>query len=233
MPDVDEAVRARLALALDADDLVGAVRLARRLAPWFGVAKVGLELFSAAGPEAFGAMRSLGYQVFADLKLHDIPTTVSRAARVLGALGVDYTTLHAAGGAAMVRAGAEGFRDGALAAGLAEPRALAITILTSEPDRRPGLFDERVAIAVEAGCAGVVCAAAEVRDAKRLAPRLYAVVAGIRPSGTPAHDQATAATPAAAAAAGADLLVVGRAVTAAAEPEAAAAALAAEITRPA
>jgi orotidine-5'-phosphate decarboxylase len=88
---------------------------------------------------------------------------------------------------------------------------------------------KRVAAAVEAHCAGVVCAASDVREAKLLAPRLLAVVPGVRPEGTLTHDQLRSATPIEAIAAGADLLVVGRAVTAAADREAAAAALAASI----
>jgi len=220
--------RDRLALALDVDDLVEAVRLARLLRPWFGFAKVGLELFSAAGPEAIGAMRSLGYSVFCDVKLHDIPNTVRGAARVLGSIGVDLLTLHAAGGEVMLRAGVEGLTEGAEAAGLPAPRALAVTILTSE-GRRSTVLDERVADAVESGCAGVVCSAADVRAAKRLAPRLLAVVPGIRPEGVPAHDQAAPATPRAALDEGADILVIGRAVTGAADPAAAAAALARDV----
>jgi orotidine-5'-phosphate decarboxylase len=126
----------------------------------------------------------------------------------------------------MLRAGVEGLAEGATAAGLPVPKALAVTILTSEGQRPPSVLAERVAAAVEAGAAGFVCSAGDVRDAKRLAPRLLAVVAGIRPEGTPAHDQAAPATPSGALAAGADILVVGRAVTAADDPAAAAAALA-------
>src|SRR5256885_11909205 len=100
--------RDRLALALDVDDLVAAGRLLRELKPWFGVAKVGLELFSAAGPDAVLAAADEGYDVFLDLKLHDIPNTVGRAARVLGALGASYLTLHASGGVPMLIAGVEG-----------------------------------------------------------------------------------------------------------------------------
>jgi len=221
--------RDRLALALDVDDLVEAVRLARLLRPWFGIAKVGLELYSAAGPEAISAMRSLGYAVFCDVKLHDIPNTVRGAARVLGSLGVDLLTLHAAGGEVMLRAGVEGLAEGAEAADVPPPRALAVTILTSEARRSPAVLDERVAAAVEAGCAGVVCSASDVREVKRLAPRLMAVVPGIRPEGVPAHDQAAPATPAAAITAGADILVIGRAVTAATDPAAAAAAVARDV----
>ena len=82
------AARDHLALALDVDDLVAALRIARPLLDYFSVAKVGLELFSASGPEASCALSTAGFDVFVDLKLHDIPTTVGRAARVLGALGV-------------------------------------------------------------------------------------------------------------------------------------------------
>src|SRR5688572_26439329 len=105
MPDVPDTVRRRLALALDVDDLVLAQRLARGLQPWFGIVKVGLELYTAAGPDAVASMRDLGFHVFCDLKMHDIPNTVGRAARVLGALGVRYVTLHTAGGVPMLRAG--------------------------------------------------------------------------------------------------------------------------------
>src|SRR3982074_630096 len=96
-----EELRQRLVLALDVDDLVAATRLARDLRPWFGVAKVGLELYCATRPAPVVEGANAGSHVFLDLKLHDIPTTVGRAARVLGALGVSYLTLHAHGGAAM------------------------------------------------------------------------------------------------------------------------------------
>jgi len=224
-----DAVRSRLALALDVDDLVEALRLARALGPWFGVAKVGLELYSAAGPDSVTSLVDLGYDVFIDLKLHDIPTTVNKAARVLGALGAGYATLHARGGAAMLRAGVDGFREGAAAAGLPEPVALAVTVLTSDDDAPPHILPHRIALAVETGCGGIVCAAADLHEAGELAPRLRKVVPGIRLAGTPTHDQARSATPREAVDAGADLLVIGRAVTAADDPPAAAAALAAEL----
>jgi orotidine-5'-phosphate decarboxylase len=217
--------RDQLALALDVDDLVVALRLARQLQPWFGVVKVGLELFSAAGPDAVTSMTDTGFEVFLDLKLHDIPTTVRRAARVVGALGASYLTLHARAGPVMLRAGVEGFTEGAEAAGLPRPTALAVTILTSDTDAPAHILGHRVAAAVEAGCGGLVLAAADVHEAKQLAPRLLAVVPGIRLASTDAHDQARPATPQQALAAGADLLVVGRTVTAAPDPAAAAQAL--------
>ena len=227
--EIPNAVRDRLALVLDCDDLVPALRLARELRPWFGTVKVGLELFSAVGPESITAMTELDYEVFCDLKLHDIPSAVEGAARVLGSLGVAYLTLHAQGGADMLRAGVEGLFTGAAHAELPTPMALGVTVLTSDDTAPPHILPKRVELAMEAGCGGIVCAAADVAEAKRYGPRLHAVVPGIRPAGSPIHDQARAATPAQAIEAGADLLVVGRAVTAADDRAAAAAAVAAEV----
>ena len=224
-----EAVRSRLALALDTDDLIAATRLARDVAPWFGIAKVGLELFSAAGPEAIGAMRELGYDVFVDLKFHDIPTTVAKAARVVGSLGATYLTIHTSGGEAMVRAGVEGFAEGAAAAGLPAPIALGVTVLTSDPHATGHELRHRIGVAIEAGCAGLVCSALDVREAHLLAPRLVTVVPGIRPSGAAHDDQARVATPGDAIRAGAGVLVVGRAVTGSADRIAAAGSIAAEV----
>ncbi len=225
-----ETLRARLALALDVDDAVAAQRLARQLRPWFGVAKVGLELFSAAGPSVVQTLIDDGYRVFLDLKMADIPTTVGRAARVLGALGVSYLSFHAFAGPAVLKAGVEGLSDGAGLAGLPQPAALAVTILTSDGDAPPHILGKRVATAVEARCAGLVCAASDVREAKQLAPRMITVVPGLRPIGSPVHDQVRSATPAEALAAGADLLVIGRAVTAAVDRQDAARTLVASIS---
>lgn len=228
-PEVDDAVRRRLALVLDVDDMVEANRLAQEMRPWFGVAKVGLELFSAVGPSVISTLRDQGYDVFIDLKLHDIPTTVGRAARVLGALGASYVTMHAFGGPAMLRAGDQGLRQGAAAAGLPEPTSLAVTILTSDAGAPSHILGQRLTAAMEAGCGGVVCAAVDLEEARTVAPTMVRVVPGIRLAGDDAHDQAHPATPAQAAADGADLLVVGRTVTRAADRRAAAAAVAAEV----
>jgi orotidine-5'-phosphate decarboxylase len=223
MTDAKHPARDHLALVLDTDDLVAATRLARMLEPWFGIVKVGLELYCAAGPEAVVSMRDLGFGVFCDVKLHDIPTQVGRACRVLAALGVDYVTLHAAGGTAMLEAGVDGLRRGAEAAGLAVPAALAVTVLTSDGDAPANMLAHRVAVAVEARCDGIVCSPLDVREAKLYAPRLVAVVPGVRLPGTPTHDQARTATPEEAIAEGADVLVIGRTVTGADNPVAAAA----------
>lgn len=227
----EQSVRDRLALALDVDDLVVARRTARDLQPWFGVAKVGLELYTAAGPDAIGALADLGYRVFLDLKLFDIPTTVAKTARVVGAYGVSYLTLHATGGRTMLRAGVDGLAEGAANAGMEPPTALAVTVLTSDGGAPPHILPKRVRSALEAGCRGLVCGAADVREARQLAPRLTIVVPGTRPAGASRHDQAVTATPGDALAAGADLLVIGRAVTASADPAGAAAALVEELER--
>ncbi len=222
-------LRSRLALALDVDDAVEAQRLAKELSPWFGVAKVGLELFSAAGPSVVQMLINDGYEVFLDLKMADIPTTVRKACTVLGALGVSYLTVHAFAGPAVLRASVEGLTKGAALAGLEVPAVLAVTVLTSDADAPPHILGKRVTVAAETGCAGVICAASDVAEAKQIAPRLLTVVPGLRPAGTPVHDQARAATPAAALSAGADILVIGRAVTAAADRAAAAESLVASL----
>jgi len=221
-------MRERLALALDVDDLDAACRLAERLDPWFGIVKVGLELFTVAGPSAVDALSTPQRRVFLDLKLHDIPTTVGRAARVAGQLGVGFLTLHTAGGADMVRAGVEGLAEGAAAGAHPPAVALGVTVLTSEPDA--SAFPARLQVAVTAGCRGVVCSVVEVERVKAADRDLLAVVPGIRLPGGAAHDQARVGSPAAALRAGADVLVVGRAVTAATDPEAAAAELTASLS---
>lgn len=218
-------LRSKMALALDVDDLVEAVRLARQLSPWFGVAKVGLELYTAAGPDAVGTMLDNGFDVFLDLKLHDIPTTVGKAASVCGALGAKYLTMHAHGGPDMLKAGVEGLQRGARNAGLEDPVAVAITVLTSDANAPDHIVPNRLRVAVEAGCGGIVCSSAHLKDARELSPRTMRVVPGIRAAGGEKHDQPLAVTPGEALGEGADLLVVGRAVTLADDPAAAAAEL--------
>jgi orotidine-5'-phosphate decarboxylase len=225
-----EAVRRRLALALDVDDSVLAMRWAARMRPWFGVAKVGLELFSAAGPAAIGALLEEGFQVFADLKMADIPNTTRKAARVLGALGVSFLTVHTSAGPATLEAAVQGLAEGAERAGLAGPVALGVTVLTSEAEAPADLLRALVASARDAGCGGVVCAAADLDEVKAVAPGLLTVVPGIRLAGADRHDQGRSATPGHAVRHGADMLVIGRAVTAAEEPEKAALSIVQEVS---
>jgi orotidine-5'-phosphate decarboxylase len=218
-----------LAIALDLDDRAAALELAMKVRPHFAIAKVGLELFSAAGPAVVADLKEAGFSVFVDLKLHDIPTTVERAARALGSLGAELATVHAAGGIEMVRAAVTGFGEGAADAGLSAPTVLGVTVLTSDTEAPPELLRNRVEVLLAAGAGGLVCAADDLLVIRQLAPDLVAVVPGIRPSGTGTDDQARAATPSAAVANGADVLVIGRPVSRAEDPHVAAAAIAAEL----
>jgi orotidine-5'-phosphate decarboxylase len=217
----DLELRHRLALALDFDDSVLAMRWATRLKDYFGVAKVGLELFSAAGPPVVVELVEAGFKVFVDMKLADIPTTTRKAARVLGGLGASYLTIHTSVGAACLRAGVEGLAEGAEKGGWPEPVALGVTVLTSEVEASADLLRSRVEAAVAGGCGGVVCAARDLAAVKNAGPQLLTVVPGIRLSGGGSHDQARTATPGEAVRSGADLLVIGRAVTEAPSAEAA------------
>ena len=222
-----ERARSRLALALDVASAGEATALARRLRPHFSVVKVGLELFVAEGPDVVRALTGEGFDVFLDLKLHDIPNTVGRAAARAGGLGVRYLTVHLAGGEQMVRAAVEGFASaspGARGSGI-----LGVTVLTSEPEAGDEVLAERARLAASAGCVGAVCASADLPVVRPAATGLVLVVPGIRMEGSDRGDQARIATPGSALASGADLLVIGRTVTAAADPEAAAALVSASL----
>ncbi|WP_063043753.1 orotidine-5'-phosphate decarboxylase [Nocardia pseudovaccinii] len=223
--------RDRLAIALDTSDLGAALALAKTVQPSIGVAKVGLQLFSAAGHSAVRAIQDIGMDVFLDVKLHDIPNTVYGASTVLGSLGVQYLTVHAAGGKAMLQAAVKGLQEGADAADMPAPTVLAVTVLTSAPDASPALLSERLTDAVTAKCGGIVCAATDLPVIRSKASDILTVVPGIRPAGSPVHDQQRIATPAEAIRAGANILVIGRAVAAAEDPTAAAAAIAAEVAQ--
>ncbi len=225
MIDAAPEVRDRLALPLDVGDLEAAIAIAQRVAPWFGIAKVGYELYAEAGPAAFDRLHDLGFSVFCDLKLHDIPNTVERGAAALARHGVAFMNAHAAGGSDMLAAFVAGAARGAGEAGLPMPTTLAVTVLTSDPDT--STFDARLALARDTGCAGVVCSGWELEQVG--AAGLRSMVPGIRPGGTSADDQSRIMTPGAAIAAGADWLVIGRPVTASSDPEAAAAAIATEV----
>jgi len=216
---------AELAIAFDVPTLDAALALDARLGPGPELAKVGLELFAAAGPEAVRALAKRGRRVFLDLKLHDIPNTVHGAAGAAARLGAELLTVHATGGGAMIAAAVEGIR----AAG-GPTRVVAVTVLTSlDPAAMPPGFARpfdvhAVAAALtdqaeRAGALGVVCSAADLAGVRaRLGRAFYAVTPGIRPAGGDAHDQKRVATVEHAVREGARLLVLGRAVTAAADP---------------
>ncbi|HEU4407547.1 MAG TPA: orotidine-5'-phosphate decarboxylase [Polyangiaceae bacterium] len=236
MSDADQAALAALCLAVDAPSLDEARRWAEPLAGQVGVLKIGLELFTREGPAAVAWARSLGRDVFLDLKLHDIPQTVERAVASASALGARFLTLHASGGAAMLERAARRARGEG--AGL---RLLAITVLTSLDGsdlaaigvpRSPG--DHALALARlarEAGVEGFVCSGAEVGALRGALPDAFLVTPGVRPRGArdAADDQRRVVTAEEAVAAGSDLVVVGRPLRDALDPEAAARALRADI----
>ena len=224
--------RAPIAVALDAPDLDTAAAWASAVAPHVSTLKIGLELFCRFGPTAVEAVRGASRcDVFLDLKLHDIPATVSGAARSTARLRPTYLTVHASGGPAMVRAAVEALPD---------TRIAAVTVLTSLADAdldtlgvagpSPDAVRRLAVLAVEAGARAVVCSPQEVAAVRaEVGPDVVLITPGVRPLGAEAQDQARVATPAQALADGADLLVVGRPITGAADPGAAAAALAAEL----
>ena len=129
-------VASHLALGLDFDDPDYAFGRATALREWFGVAKVGYELYGAAGPAILVALRDLGYLVFLDAKLHDIPHTVERGAYVLARDGLGYLNVHVCGGVDMMRVAVVGATEGARDAGVAPPTLLGVTVLTSDSDTR-------------------------------------------------------------------------------------------------
>jgi orotidine-5'-phosphate decarboxylase len=232
-PITTEEVRQHLALALDVADAETAVGLVRRFRDVFGVAKVGLELFVASGPDVVREIAAMGVDVLLDLKLHDIPTTVARAATQAAATGARYVTVHTSGGSAMLRAAVEGYRAGSPFAPADSAGILGVTVLTSDLVVSDELLAERAGLAREAGCAGVVCAAHDLGVVcAALGPEresFVTLVPAIRLPESGRDDQSRVSSPGAAWNAGADLLVIGRTVTAASDPEAAAARVVAEL----
>jgi len=233
-----EAV-ARLVVALDTADRAQAVDLARRLHHVAGVMKVGLEAFTTFGPGFVGELIDGGARVFLDLKLHDIPNTVERAAASCARLGVSMLNVHAAGGPAMLRAALAGAEAGT-PAGKRRPEVLAVTVLTSLEDATLALLGVQgsaqevvvrwARLSQEAGCDGVVCSAREAAVLRAtLGEEFILLTPGIRPAGGEVGDQRRVVTPAQAIAAGATYLVVGRPITAASDPVGAAEGILAEM----
>ena len=228
---------AELIVALDVQTREEAVTQVKRIGDPVGFYKIGLELFTAEGPDVVKAVKDLGKKVFLDLKFHDIPRTVERAVRSGGKLGVDLMTIHSVGGRAMIRAAA----DAAAEFGEVRPRILAVTVLTSldQTDladvgivgRTPA---EQVAamacFATENGADGLVSSPMEVGALSRsLKSGTLFVTPGVRPAGSAVGDQKRVATPADAVRDGATHLVVGRPILAAPDPTAAARTILAEM----
>jgi orotidine-5'-phosphate decarboxylase len=229
--DKIEAARQRLIVALDVPSAAASAELVKKLegtCRWF---KVGLELFTAAGPAVVESLTARGYSVFLDLKFHDIPNTVAGAVRSAATLGVRMLNVHAAGGPAMLAAA-----KSALNGVSNPPELLAVTVLTSMDQaqlaasgiaRSPAEQVELLArMCISAGINGFVCSPQEVAMLRALTgPSGVLVIPGIRPAGSDKGDQKRIATPADAIRAGASHLVVGRPITQAASPADAAQAL--------
>lgn len=227
--------RSRLIVALDVPDRAAALRAVDLLSGHVGCFKLGLEIFTSEGPRLVEEIRGRGEKVFLDLKLHDIPNTVSGAVRSACRLGVEMLTVHASGGANMLKAACEAAQSSAT-----PPLLLAVTALTSLSDRDLGSLgietpaerwvERLAAMAREAGIPGIVASSKELAMLRgKFGDTLQYVIPGIRPAGAALQDQSRAATPGEAIAAGASYLVVGRPILQSPDPPAAADAIVAEI----
>jgi orotidine-5'-phosphate decarboxylase len=218
----------RLIVALDVPSLDLATALARKIGEAAGAFKVGLELFAAEGPRAVSAIEG---PVFLDLKLHDIPTTVSRALRALDVLAPWLVNVHALGGRAMLEAAVE--------AKPAPTKLLAVTILTHLGDddlaelglpKASEAVPSLAMLAAQSGCDGVVCGSEDVAGIRAIVPKDFLIVTpGSRPEGAAKDEHARGTTPRETIDAGADYIVVGRPVTRAKDPRAAALAITKEL----
>ena len=231
-------------VALDVQSLAEADALLDRVAGVLTGCKIGSQLFTAAGPAAIEMARKRGFRVFLDLKFHDIPNTVAGAVREATRLGVFMLNVHASGGVAMARAGAEAATKAATEFGIIRPLCLGVTVLTSL-DRRAlqrevgvptsvaGHVLHLATISREAGLDGCVASPQEIASLRVAMGADWVIVTpGVRSAGVDPADQARIATPRRALVAGADYLVVGRAISAARDPAAAAAAVVAELGTP-
>lgn len=214
-------------VALDTTDLERAKALAAKVRNHVGGLKLGLEFFSANGPDGIRAMGGFDLPLFLDLKLHDIPNTVAKAIQALRPLEPAILTVHAAGGRAMM--------EDAKAAAPKGTRVIGVTVLTSldEDDLAAtgvaadthGQVERLTALACEAGLDGVVCSGREVAAAKAVWPEGFFVVPGVRPANGGAGDQKRIVSPREALDAGASILVIGRPITQAPDPDEAARAI--------
>ena len=214
----------RVIVALDLPDADQAMALAKRLSPDLCRLKVGKELFTAAGPGLVRRMADAGFDVFLDLKYHDIPNTVAAACRQASDLGVWMINVHASGGRRMMEAARE-----AVGTGEGRPYLIGVTVLTSmngddlaavgmAGDPREQVL-RLAALSRDSGLDGVVCSAQEVVDLREtLGDDFLLVTPGIRPSGSAGDDQRRIMTPREAIAAGSDYLVIGRPVVQAQDP---------------
>lgn len=233
----------RIYCAIDTADIDAAATLAGQLAGLIGGIKLGLEFFTAHGPQGVRAVtRAADLPLFLDLKLHDIPNTVAGAVRSVAALRPTYLTIHAGGGAAMMAAAVAEAREAADRLGTTPPRILGVTVLTSldaedlaalgQDGDVAGQVARLADLARAAGLDGVVCSPREVAALRtRCGPDFTLMVPGIRPRWAAAGDQKRVLTPRDALDSGADRLVIGRPITEAPDPADAARRIVAELER--
>jgi len=233
----------RIICALDTDDGDRAAALVERLRNHVGLFKVGLELLTAQGAQVIARLTAAGAErIFFDAKLHDIPNTVAGAMRGVVRHGAWCVTVHASGGAAMLRAAVEAAHATADQEGRKRPRVMAVTVLTSlnptmlrdELQVSAGLQDHvahMACLAHECGCDGVIVSPQEIHVVRRtvLDPNFLVITPGVRPAGSDVGDQSRVMTPGEAVGRGADYLVIGRPITADPDPIGAAQRIAAEI----
>lgn len=225
-------MRDRIIVALDLPDAEQALPVAERLKGQVGWVKVGMTLFYAEGPQIVRELRAMGFRVFVDLKLHDIPHQVEGACAALVRVGADMLTVHASGGRAMLESAVRSTSAAAARFNAPRPLVVAVTVLTSIDDA--GMAElgwdiaaadavaKLAAVARDAECDGIVCSPNEAAAMRALlGPDAAIVTPGVRPAGEASGDQARVATPAEALAAGASHLVIGRPITGAADPAAA------------
>lgn len=233
------APHSRIIFPLDVSSEAEAWQWCFKLKAKVGYMKVGLELFTSLGPTILNAPRANGFGIMLDLKLHDIPATVGKAAEAAAKLGADLITVHASGGPTMLK-------EAVKAVGSVNPKAriLAVTVLTSlsedditktfglsKPYDITQLVMRMGMMATEQGVRGFVCSPQEVEALRRVVPKdALIVVPGVRPAGADVNDQKRVATPGKAMKDGADLLVIGRPIRDAQDPVAAAKAIAEEIS---
>ena len=225
----------QLILALDLETREEALAMLDRLGDSLKWVKIGLQLFTAYGPDFVREIADRGYKVFLDLKLHDIPNTVAKAVQSIASLPVELLTLHASGGAEMLEWANKARNEHAPNLNL-----LAVTVLTSMDEAQLRSLNVKATpeaqvlhladITIQAGIQGLVCSSLELSPLRaRLGNDPIIVTPGIRPAGSSADEQKRIMTPAAAAAAGSSYIVVGRPILKAEDPAAAAKAIQAEL----
>lgn len=224
-------LRDKIIVALDTQDKAELAKLISSLKGHASFVKVGMELYYTFGPQIIRDLKSDGFKIFLDLKIHDIPNTAKKAAKTLTKLGVEIFNFHAAGGPEMLAAGISGIKEALKEnSDLKKPLVIAVTQLTSTNQstlEKHLLINRKLEevvlsyakMAKECELNGVVCSPLEVEKIKHnLGPQFLTITPGVRPAGSATSDQKRVTTPAEAIRMGSDYLVIGRPITEAHNP---------------